>query len=98
MSNVYEIITNKILNRIEEAEKENKHFYFVKPWTGGCVFAESYTTRNTYYGINQLLLDGGEYITYKALMDYKKTLSEEEAEKIKIKKGSKKEKLDSSNL
>ena len=87
MSNVYEIITNKILNRIEEAEKENKHFYFVKPWTGGCVFAESYTTRNTYYGINQLLLDGGEYITYKALMDYKKTLPEEEAEKIKIKKG-----------
>ena len=52
MSNVYEIITNKILNRIEEAEKENKHFYFVKPWTGGCVIAESYTTRNTYYGIN----------------------------------------------
>lgn len=93
MANIYEIITNKILDRIEEAESENRRFYFVKPWTGGCPYAESYTTRKMYHGINQVLLNGGEYISYKALMDYKKTLPEDEAEKVKIKKGCHKEQV-----
>lgn len=93
MANIYEIITQKILDRIDEAEKEGKHFYFLKPWSGGCRFAESYTTQKMYHGINQLVLNGGEYISYKALMDYKRSLPKDEAEKIKIKKGSHKQQV-----
>lgn len=91
MANIYEIITEKILNRIEQAEKEKVHFYWIKPWTGGCKWSESFGTRKPYAGINQMILDNGEYLTYNMICDYKKTLPEEQAEKVKIKKGSHKQ-------
>lgn len=84
---INEMITNKILERIEEAEKTGKPFYWVKPWTGGAKFPLSYTTQKYYSGVNFVSLDAGEYITYKALMEYKGSLPEDEAEKIHIKKG-----------
>lgn len=87
MATIYEMITQKILDRIDEAEKSGQKFFWVKPWTGGCKFAESYTSQKLYNGINQVILDHGEYISYKALMDYKKQLPVEDAEKIRIKKG-----------
>ena len=83
---MYEIITQEILERIEDAKKSGKKFYWVKPWTGGAAFPESYTTRLPYKGINRLILPPGEYITYKALLDYKKTVPEDET--VFIKKGS----------
>lgn len=86
--NIYEQITNKILNRIEEAEKSGKPFHWVKPWNGGSKMPVSYATGHNYNGINMVMLEPSEYITYKALLDYKKNLSEDEAEKIQIKKGS----------
>lgn len=87
MANIYEIITEKILDRIEEAEKTGIRFTWIRPWSGGARFALSYGNQQMYHGVNQVVLDNGEYISYKALMDYKKTIPEAEAEKIKIKKG-----------
>lgn len=85
--NIYEMITQKILDRIDEAQKSGKPFFWVRPWTGGIRYPASYTTGFPYQGINAVTLDAGEYITYKALMDYKGSLPIEDAEKIKIKKG-----------
>lgn len=85
---VYDIITKTILDRINKAKETGEKFYWVKPWTGGASFPESYTTRLPYRGINRLILPPGEYITYKALMDYKKSIPEDEA--VFVKKGSRK--------
>ena len=85
---IYEIITQKVLDRIEEAEKKGTPFFWSKPWTGGPKLPTSYTSQKAFNGVNLVTLDAGEYITFKALQEYKGTLTEEEAEKIKIKKGS----------
>ena len=84
--NVYEIITQRILDRIEDAKISGKMFHWVKPWNGGAPFAVSYTTGNPYRGINRMLLDAGEYITFNALQDYRKTQPEDES--IFVKQGS----------
>ena len=84
---VYEMITNQIIERINEAEKNKETFRWIKPWTGGARLPESYTTEKRYSGVN-LNLSPGEYITFKALQEYKGKVGEEEAKKIKIKKGS----------
>lgn len=75
--NVYEIVTEKILERIKQAKENGQTFRWVKPWSGGPPFAVSYTTGLPYRGINRLILDAGEYITYKALQDYRKTQPED---------------------
>lgn len=88
---IYEMITQKVLDRIEEAEKNGVPFFWCKPWTGGAKLPISYTNQKAYNGVNFATLDAGEYITFKALQEYKGTLTEEEAEKVKIKKGSHKQ-------
>lgn len=75
--NVYEIITDRILEKIEEAKKSNKPFRWVKPWSGGAPFAVSYTSGKAYRGVNRMILEPGEYITFKALQDYRKTQPED---------------------
>lgn len=83
--NVYEIINEKIIKRLLDAKEKGTRFHWVKPWSGGPSCAVSYTTGKTYTGINRLILDNTEYITYKALLDYKK--SQPETADIHIKKG-----------
>ena len=65
------IITERIVERLENAIAENKPFYWVKPWDGGPNVICSYEGRN-YNGINRLLLDYGEYTTFNKLQDYNK--------------------------
>lgn len=85
--NVNEIITKRIIERIEDAKASGKPFKWVRPWSGGPTKAVSYTTGKPYRGINLLLLDAGsEYITYKAIKDMNESLAEDE--KIYVKKGS----------
>lgn len=84
--NVYEIITEKIIERINEAKSSGKPFHWVKPWSGGAPYPVSYTTQQAYRGINRLLLPAGEYITFNALQDYRKTQPEDET--IFVKRGS----------
>ena len=58
--NIYELITNKIIEKLEAG---------VIPWhnplNGGFDIAKNYVTQKPYRGINQILLDGGEYLTFK---------------------------------
>ena len=85
--NVYEIITEKIIERINEAKSSGKPFYWIRPWYGGGAPSPvSYTTQQAYRGINRLLLPAGEYITFNALQDYRKTQPEDET--IFVKRGS----------
>lgn len=84
--NVYEIITQKILDKLEEAKTLNKPFHWIRPWSGGPPFAVSYTTGKAYRGINRMILEPGEYMTFNALQDYRKTQPEDAS--IFVKQGS----------
>ncbi len=55
---VKEIVTNEIIKKLEKGT-----IPWHKPWQGG--EAVNYVTQKPYSGINRLLLDGGEYITFK---------------------------------
>jgi len=94
VATIYEIITNKVLERIAHCEETGERFYWKRPYTGGPRFAASYMQYNDatkssrpYIGINQFILDNMEYISFKQLQDIRGSLGENEAEKIKIKKG-----------
>ena len=67
---VAEIVTNQILTRMKEAEEQGKTFYWVKPFAKGQPRgAFSYDTRMPYHGINRLLLDNDEYLTYNKIQE-----------------------------
>ena len=62
MASVAEIVTNTIIKRLESGV-----IPWHKEWTGG--EAVNYITQKPYTGINRLLLDGGEYLTFKQIQD-----------------------------
>ena len=78
--NVYEIVQQNILKKLEDAINNNLDFKWIKPWKGG-IMPTNYVSKKTYSGINLLLLEeGGYYLTYKQVKDLKG----------KVKKGAKK--------
>lgn len=83
MSKVYEIINNRIIEKLEEALENGDKPIWKQKWIGGTV---NYVTRHQYRGINALLLEPGEYITFKQIKKL-----QEKNQKIKLKKGSKSE-------
>ena len=62
MATVAEIVTNTIIKKLESGV-----IPWYKPWTGG--EAVNYITQKPYRGINRLLLDSGEYLTFKQIQD-----------------------------
>lgn len=64
MSNetIYEMVTNKIMEQLEAGVIPWK-----KPWINGG--AVSWKTQKAYRGINAMLLDEGEYATFKQIQD-----------------------------
>lgn len=60
MATVAEIVTNTIIKKLE-----NGIIPWCKPWDGG--EAVNYITQKPYQGINRLLLDGGEYLTFNQI-------------------------------
>lgn len=87
MATIYEIQTERAVNKILEAQKEGKSFHWSEPWSGGCRVAMSYTTQKPYRGINSITLPIGEYITYKALCELQRKVGSKVF--ISIKKGAK---------
>lgn len=83
MNNVYEIAKDRLLKKLEEAAESGKRFAWVKPWSGGCPYAMNYATKKPYRGINALILDSGEYLTFNQTKDLQK-----KDEKVHLKKGS----------
>lgn len=63
MSKVYEIVTNRIIKKLEEGTVPWR-----KPWVGSGT-AVSWKTQKPYRGINTLLLDPGEYATFKQIKE-----------------------------
>ena len=60
MATVAQIITDTIIKKLNSG---------VIPWQGG--EAVNYMTQKPYTGINRLLLDGGEYLTFKQVQRLK---------------------------
>ena len=73
---VAEIVTDIIIKKLEKGV-----IPWFKPWQGG--ESINYVTRKPYKGINRLLLDGGEYLTFNQIQE----------RGGKIKKGAKAEKV-----
>ena len=63
MSNkVYEIVTERIIKELEKGI-----IPWAKPWVGGQRRAVNWVTQKPYKGINQFLLDPGEYATFNQI-------------------------------
>ena len=88
------IITEKILNRMSEIERKIENgdadataFRWVKPFAHGAPDrAYSYETLKAYRGINRLLLDNNEYLTYRMMQDLNKNI---DSPQYQIRKGAK---------
>lgn len=76
---IYEMVTKKIVNQLEVAIANGESFHWIKPWNGGVRYATSWNTNKTYRGINALLLEPDEYITFNQIQEHNG----------KLKKGSK---------
>jgi antirestriction protein ArdC len=63
MSKVYEYVTERIIKKLEEGTIPWK-----KPWTGGSHVAVNWVNQKAYRGINQFLLEPGEYATLKQIV------------------------------
>lgn len=59
---IYEMITNKIVEKLEQGT-----IPWRKPWINGV--AVNWKTQKPYRGINTMLLDGGEYATFKQISE-----------------------------
>ncbi len=67
---VAEIVTNAILERMDEARKNNEVFRWVKPFAHGAPDRPySYDTMSPYRGVNRLLLDNNEYLTFNKIKE-----------------------------
>ena len=69
MSNVAKIITDAILKKMEDAENLGTSFRWVKPWNSGLARAYSYDTQIPYKGVNRLLLENDEYLTFNKMQE-----------------------------
>ena len=69
MSNVAKIITDAILKKMEDAESLGTSFRWVKPWNSGLDRAYSYDTQIPYKGVNRLLLENDEYLTFSKMQE-----------------------------
>ncbi|MGL4547177.1 zincin-like metallopeptidase domain-containing protein [Eubacterium aggregans] len=74
--NLNETIRDEIVNRLETAMVNKDPFHLVKPWNGGAPFPCSYETSKPYQGINQLLLEPGEYITFNSVKHLQNKISD----------------------
>ncbi|WP_163531432.1 ArdC family protein [Halobacillus ihumii] len=59
---IYEMITNQIIEKLEQGV-----IPWRKPWVNG--IAVNWKTQKPYRGINTMLLDGGEYATFKQIKE-----------------------------
>lgn len=82
--NVYEIVTNRIIQKLEEAIANGKPAApWHRPWND-MTAPVNYVSQKNYRGVNVMLLESGEYLTWKQLCDVQKTKPN-----VKLRKGSK---------
>jgi len=83
MNKVYQIVTDRIIAKIEEAIKNHDVLPWHKPWTEGNR-PMNYVSQKVYRGINLWLLEPGEYLTWNQICDEQK-----KNRAVHLKKGSK---------
>lgn len=81
--NIYEIITNNLIERVEKMIENGETANWLCPWQK-LGLPKSYVSEKTYSGINLWLLESGHYLTWNQYLDIKKHLPE-----VNLKKGSK---------
>lgn len=82
---VYQIVTERIIEKLELAIKEGTAAPWHKPWNGADGFPVNHCSLRPYSGVNLLLLDAGEeYLTWSQLCDLQKHQPE-----LRLRKGSK---------
>lgn len=81
--NLNEKVTQRIIERLEQAIKDGGTAPWVQPWNGFGA-ARNYVTQRPYRGINCLLLEPGEYLTFNQFKALQKKNKD-----IKLRKGSK---------
>lgn len=89
-ANIYKVITDKMVERIEDAIENKKSFSWVKSWKGYPTGNFMSFTKNAdkfreYRGINRLLLEPGLYITMKQIDE----LAKKDGTQYKVAKGTK---------
>lgn len=82
INKVYQIVHERILKKLEEAV-ESGDSNWRKSWVGG---KRNHVTGHEYRGVNQLLLEPGEYITFKQIQAIQKKNKD-----VYLRKGSKSE-------
>jgi len=60
---LYKKITNKIINKLEEGVT-----LWRRPYSDNC-YTHNWKTEKRYRGINLMLFDGREYVTFKQIKD-----------------------------
>lgn len=67
--NVYQLITKKIIDKLTNAEVNNERFYWVKPFSisDEARYPCNYITHLPYKGINRILADNDEYLSYRQI-------------------------------
>lgn len=83
---VNQIITNRIIDKLAEAEQTGTTYYWVRPFAQGSPnIPYSYAGSVPYHGINRILLDSDEYLTYKKMLE----ISSAEQKRYSLRKGAK---------
>ena len=86
-TSVARIITDTILKRMDNAEKNGEVFRWVKPFAEGAPDkAYSYDTQLPYRGINRILLENNEYLTFNKVQEMNQ---KKDATEYQIRKGAK---------
>lgn len=84
---IYQIVTDSIITKIEKAIEDGNPLPWQKPWTADDI-PVNYISQKAYRGVNLLLLETGEYLTWSQLCDLQKHRPD-----LKLKKGSKAHKV-----
>lgn len=86
--NIYEMVTDRIIAKLEQAEESGERFRWVKPFdiTNGVRYACNYETLIPYTGINRLLAEPDEYLTFNQI---KKMNERNKDDFLHIRKGAK---------
>lgn len=82
---IAQIVTDTILARMQEAEQNGEMFRWVKPFAVGAPDRPySYDTLAPYRGINRLLLENNEYLTFRKVQEINQ---KKDAPQYQIRKG-----------
>lgn len=70
--NVYQLVTDRIIAKIERAIANNEPLPWQRPFVFDSDRPRNYVTQQRYHGVNCLLLEHGEFLTWNQICDLQK--------------------------